>query len=994
MRKLYFLLLLFSSMAFAQPAINNPSNYVTCGVAGVGTFDLTTKIPEVLGSLDPALYSESYYLGFNEAFMDTNPISNPTAYTNSSVIQQTIYIRVSEIANPALFSITSLTLIVNNAPPLPTTILDLFVDDTPYDGVASFDLTLNNAALVNNDTNVSVSYFLSQMDAQNGTNSIAAPTSFIGSDGQVVWARLDNNANGCFSTTSFTLHVVNPLDIVNIPDANFKAKLIGTNCADFNNDGVFDGDADTNNDSQIQTSEALAVKRLQLNNTALPSPDAISSLVGLEAFTNLMDLNAELNTIGSFNFALPSLHTLSIGHNNLTAVDLTGFPNLQVLYCSQNSITSLNLNATPNLISLACDYNPITALDLSSLTNLTGLSARYNNLSTIDLSHNTLLTSVQLDGNVMALNVSNLVNLQSLGCASMGLTTIDLSNNVNLTTLSMNSNNFTALSLPSLPLLSTLFCAQSTTLTSLNVNLCPSLSYFSCVNNQNLTHLFMKNGVAAFTNLDLAQNNNLQFLCADDFNVDGLITNLNFLGIHGVNVCSYCTFTPGGNYNTITGHVTFDSDNNGCDANDVSEPNIRVDINDGTNTGAAFNTTTGNYSFFTEAGFFTLTPNIENAAWFTITPQSDTVYYPDNNNHSTTKDFCLAPVGTHQDLEVVLMPLTTARPGFNAIYKIVYRNKGNTIMAPGAAGISLNYNANVLTYLSSTQSVALIGTNSLSFDYPLLLPFASGSIEVTFHLNAPTDTPPVIIGDVLQFSTVISPLINDDNSTDNTFNFSQTVVGSYDPNEIICLEGAMEDPSQIGQYLHYAVNFENTGNYQAENIVVKELIDLNMYDLNSLQVLNSSDNVATKITNNTVEFIFQNINLDSGGHGNILLKIKSLNTLQQGDMVSKKANIYFDYNAPITTNIASTVFQALSNQSFPTDTSVGISPNPSKNIVRIKSNNNITSVQLFDVQGRILQTQLSNQSEVVLDIATQNAGVYFLKITTDKGSKVEKIVKE
>ena len=152
--------------------------------------------------------------------------------------------------------------------------------------------------------------------------------------------------------------------------------------------------------------------------------------------------------------------------------------------------------------------------------------------------------------------------------------------------------------------------------------------------------------------------------------------------------------------------------------------------------------------------------------------------------------------------------------------------------------------------------------------------------------------------------------------------------------------------------------------------------------------------IAANITSEMMKNVYQNINLDSGGHGNILLKIKSLNSLQQGDMVSKKANIYFDYNAPIATNIASTVFQALSNQSFPTDTSVGVYPNPSKNNVHIKSSNTITSLQLFDVQGRILQTQLSNQPEVVLDIASQNSGVYFLKITTDKGSKVEKIVKE
>jgi hypothetical protein len=159
-------------------------------------------------------------------------------------------------------------------------------------------------------------------------------------------------------------------------------------------------------------------------------------------------------------------------------------------------------------------------------------------------------------------------------------------------------------------------------------------------------------------------------------------------------------------------------------------------------------------------------------------------------------------------------------------------------------------------------------------------------------------------------------------------------------------------------------------------------------------VLNSSAAVTTKITNNKAEFIFQNINLDSGGHGNILIKIKSKNTLVQGNTVTKKANIYFDYNFPITTNDASTIFQTLSNPSIPIDSSIKMYPNPTHALVNIQSNNKITSVQLFDVQGRLLHAKLVDENNAVLDITTEVAGVYFIKVTTDKGIKVEKIVKE
>ena len=125
-----------------------------------------------------------------------------------------------------------------------------------------------------------------------------------------------------------------------------------------------------------------------------------------------------------------------------------------------------------------------------------------------------------------------------------------------------------------------------------------------------------------------------------------------------------------------------------------------------------------------------------------------------------------------------------------------------------------------------------------------------------------------------------------------------------------------------------------------------------------------------------------------------MIKIKSKNTLVQGTTVSKRANIYFDYNAPVDTNLENTTFQALSNPDYQTDASISVYPNPSNGNVNINCNNNIKSIQLFDVQGRLLETDLINQTNTVIDISGKSKGVYFLKITSDKGIGVEKIVRE
>ncbi|MFK7782353.1 MAG: hypothetical protein AB8B90_08360, partial [Psychroserpens sp.] len=53
--------------------------------------------------------------------------------------------------------------------------------------------------------------------------------------------------------------------IVTIPDVNFKHILTTDNCVDLDDDGVGDADADTNNDGEIQESEAQAVEHLILS---------------------------------------------------------------------------------------------------------------------------------------------------------------------------------------------------------------------------------------------------------------------------------------------------------------------------------------------------------------------------------------------------------------------------------------------------------------------------------------------------------------------------------------------------------------------------------------------------------------------------------------------------------------------------------------------------------------------------------------------------------
>ena len=777
--------------------------------------------------------------------------------------------------------------------------------------------------------------------------------------------------------------------------------------------------------------------------------------LNLTGLVNLKELHYSNNLLTNMNLVnLPILENLDCSYNNLNSLNILNLTNLKTLRCSTNQLTTLNLSGlnnleeldysdnqltfsnvsglSQNLKSLGCGSNNLTSLDISGLTNLETLSCYSNQLTNLDLSSLVNLKSLNCASNLLSnLQVTNLIKLQTLACRSNQLTNLDISGLNFLSLLSVNDNLLTSLDLnnhaaltfleyennaipnlnvsslinltslncrgsqssivdtSNLKFLQNLFC-DNNQMATLDLNNNKNLIGVTCSNNPSLQTLFLKNGQNE-NFIELSNNLNLKYICADTSQLYSLQTQLNSLGMNATVSNSYCTFDLGGNHNDITGITIFDSDNNGCDVTDEVNPFIRLDINDGTNIGSTVTNINGTYNFYTNAGNYTITPNVENPTWFDFSPPSANFAFVDNNNNLATQNFCIAALGTHSDVEVVFAPVLFARPGFDAEYKIVYKNKGNQMLS---GAVNLNFNDSLTDLVVANPAPNTTALNSLTWNYINLMPFENRSISVILNVNSPVETPDVNIGDILNFSTTINPIGSDDNPTDNTFNYDQIVVGSFDPNDITCIEGPTVDPSQIGKYLHYVINFENTGNFPAENIVVKDIIDENIFDVSSLQVMNSSSAVTARITGNVAEFIFKNINLEGGGHGNILIKIKTKPTIQVGNIASKNADIFFDYNAPVNTGIVNTIFQSLSSTIFNLDKSISVSPNPATSIVNINSINAIKNIQLYDVQGRLLQTKLSNESNTKIDITDKTNGVYFLKITTEQGSKIEKIIKE
>ena len=694
---------------------------------------------------------------------------------------------------------------------------------------------------------------------------------------------------------------------------------------------------------------------------------------------------------------LTTLKELKCGRNQIATLNVSALTQLTILECFHNSLQVLQVSNLLQLKEIHCYSNQISVLDVANLTDLQTLYVSYNAISTLSLNALTQLIKLHCEFNPLnTIDVSTLINLENLNCSANGLTSLNVNqtNNPLIGQLNISENQFSTFDFSACPNLYKLDCAANL-FTTIDLSGNTNLAFLNLNNSPNLVYINLKNGHNDDYLLQYSFCPNLIYICADETEIPSVLYFLEYDNITNVQVNSYCVFSPGGTYNTIAGTQTYDVDNNGCSVTDPNIPLVKVAIDDGTQSGATFTNSSGNYSFFTQAGSFVLTPVFENP-YFTISPSTATITFGAVDSSTQTQNFCISPLGVHNDVEISLLPLSGFKPGFDCRSALVYKNKGNQIQS---GAISLSLDDTILDVVNATPTIDSQSVNQISWNYTNLYPFETRYIYLTLNLNGPMETPAVNSGDILNFVASIDPIVGDETMADNTFPLVQTVVGSFDPNDKTCLEGNTITPEMVGNYLHYLIRFQNSGSAAAENVVIKDIIDTTKFDMASLQLTSSSHPQVTKIMGNKVEFQFENINLPAeiddapGSNGYVAFKIKTKSNLVIGDAVSNKADIFFDYNFPIETNTATTTV-ALLGVNQVENKSVSIAPNPTRNNIQITSKGNITSVLLFDVQGRILETMTTNDEKVDFDLSQKQSGVYFVKVYTIKGVKVEKIIKE
>jgi hypothetical protein len=462
-----------------------------------------------------------------------------------------------------------------------------------------------------------------------------------------------------------------------------------------------------------------------------------------------------------------------------------------------------------------------------------------------------------------------------------------------------------------------------------------------------------------------------------DSNISGDKTEIS-LGVGG----DYWIVKLTTNYNLINGKLYADLNSNG--AQDSGEPPLLSRKIMEQNTGRfAFSDQNGNYSVSVlDSGNFTVSPQTVN--WYNSVPSSQSVSFSGIQLTDSINDFAFQPTGVFNDVCVSIVPLGNFRSGFNASYLISYSNNGNTTISPSV----VFFPDSILNYITASIIPTLISIDSVVWTLPALVPFQTGNIVLTIHID-----PGLQIGSPVNSNVRIEPLAND---ADPTCNFATSQVllsGSFDPNDILVSEDTLTT-TQLSNapWLEYIIRFQNTGNDTAFTVKILNPIDTNKLNLSTIEFVNASHPVNLNWIDyqRNMEFKFENILLvDSNtneplSHGFVRYRIQPKTNLSAGDSITNFAAIYFDFNEPVITNTAKTIIvlpTGLASAS-PKLGKLHVFPNPAEstlNISGIQLENGKAQLRLTDIYGKLILEKTISSITTTLETINLSLGIYLIQ---------------
>jgi len=464
---------------------------------------------------------------------------------------------------------------------------------------------------------------------------------------------------------------------------------------------------------------------------------------------------------------------------------------------------------------------------------------------------------------------------------------------------------------------------------------------------------------------------------------DIIIDDLNFDGLPDILTYSWndkiiWLENTGLNVNRIIGKVFLDDNADNCLTSGVQIPDLLIST---MGTNQSLSTLSHSDKYFSldvrEGMYKTEISTILNNN-YAINPESFIHDFMDIGNVDTTL-FCLEILAEVEDLNISIIPQDELRPGFSSNYRIVISNQGTQVRS---GEIMFQFDEEALSFINASPLASSETSSSLTFEYQDLKTFESKHFDVRFKAAL---IPQIMLDQVITFEASIDVNQNELSPEDNRFTLEQTVIGSFDPNDITVLEGDEVHIDNVGNFLHYVVRFQNTGTAPAIHVRVANTLDEKL-DWRTLDVLSTSHpQMLTMVDSTQMEFYFENIYLPDStssleeSNGFISYRVKPYPNTVLGDIVYNSAEIYFDFNPPIFTNVVSTTYVDVSSSQDLTLDKTQLFPNPATSEIFVRSELPIQKIEIYELNGLMLNSFAPAGS---INLEALKSGVYICRIKT------------
>lgn len=1004
-KQLLFLFLLFSSTLFAQ--FQTPTPYSVCDDNNdqFGIFNLTTKISEILGNENPNNYIVNFYPSLSNALNNTSAITNSNNYVNIQPAVQTLGVRITNTVT----EVVDYTTLDIRVLPAPIAEINDLVACTNQ-GVAYFDLgsVAETIWAQNNGTpnTISVTFYQTYSDAINQVN----PLSYT-------YATQD------VSSTIFANVVSDDFDCSTIAAINLMhgEDCTGNTCVPPTNIAVTNI---TNMTATVNWTSLNGETLWEVMILPMGNPAPLQTTMGIITNANPFVLtNLQCNT----DYDVYVRATCGLVESPWSTIPIS----FTTAICG--GVVSVGTSYTPTqlvndvLLSNACGI----ASSITSQGNC-GIGYFNNNESDFPFGEGLVIRS----GNVLSSAGAYTGNTNSSTCSQLGDSDLNaivtasghLGNIVDVSSVKFN---FTAAS----NLLSFNFIFASNEYGEFQ---CAYSDVFGFILTDLVTNVKQNIAVIPGTTTPVSitsiRNNQHNTSCTsvnpdffDSYNVNNSNSTINFKG-QTVPMTAYAQLIPNRQYSLklavgdyqdssydsavfIEGGsfafgnqcqdniqlVAFiDANNNGIkDTNEVnfSQGTFNYVVNDSADEIVNQSSNGVLYIFpedVTASYDFTYAIYPELASYFsTSTSFSNIVHAAGGNN---IYYFPITNTQPYSDVEVTITSFQSPVPGFSYNNFITYKNNGIT---PVSGTLNYTYDS-ILMLTNITQTGTTPTTNGFTYNYTDLLPGESRVIITSF--TVPT-IPTVTLGQIVT-NTASSTNAGDVNPANNSFNFSQVIVGSYDPNDKMEAHGGKIEISGFdsNDYLFYTIRFQNTGTANAQ--FVRLVDDLNnQLDETSIRMISASHNYTLTRTDQNLVWKFDQINLppeivdEVGSNGYVQFKIKPKPGFAVGDIIPNTAEIYFDYNPPIITNTFNTEFvQTLGNTEF-SQATISLYPNPAKESFTIHNfgTETIGEISIYEISGKkIFQQTKSFETQTIIPVSNFAKGIYLVEIISENKSKLTK----